>query len=630
MKISPAIHTKDQVTESPQQSALNFQSERRGSVLVGALLIVVIVTALVGVAFIATNGASRMGGRGKEFVGLQRAAEAAVEYGYGIWKQRIFAAGRPISTAEASAGLISPAMPGFSYASAAQNGPLAIYATDQFGAPFVGTGNPPTRVLTNLSDYPGFVGFASSYLVSAKMQVVGNLGSVETVGVRRRFQYIEVPLFQTMYFFEHDLTIFNPAPMIVGGLVHTNSDLYTSTYINGGLTFTGNLSYANNYYTTSKLPPFSSNGGGGGGTPFPPIYPNGEANQVTKVARYEPLGLTLASVFNTTDTNQNNDGYRELIELPVAGVPDPPEIATRRLSNKAGLVMTINGTTATVTTQNGTSATPVQIAAIKGAFTGKTTIFDQREGKTVDVANIDVSKLTAALNTGGPTNFNGVLYVVDVTPVTTSGPSPSPNPKTVRLKNGGVLPDAGLTIASQNPVYVQGDYNTGTSTSVPPTSVPANATGNPTNADSPTAPGYIRKPAAVMGDAVMLLSNAWNDANSSSSLSSRTASNTTYNMAILAGFMPSGYQPTSGAQYGYSGGAHNFARFLETWNGKSCTYYGSMVELFQSGIFKAEWDLGNVYQPPNRRYNYDPNYATNPPPGGTDAALYTRGAWSKF
>ena len=627
MNNPPASKRNEPLASVVLPPQLSLEAKRSGSVLIGVLITVVVVTSLVGVSFVATNSAARMGGRAKEFVGVQRAAEATVEYGYGIWKQRIFAAGRPITTAEANATLSGPSMSGFTYASVANNGPLTISATDEYGAPTASA----TRVTTSLPDYPGWKGFASSYLVSAKVQAVGNLGSLEETGVRRRFQYVEVPLFQSMYFFEHNLEFYKHATMIVSGLVHTNSDLYASGSSSGTLTFNGNVSYVGNYSTTSDPPYANTWNGWSPNAEITPTFPNGESIQVSKVQRYEPMGLNVATAINTTDANPNNDSYREIIEIPKSGFTDPPEIASRRLYNKAGLVVSVTGTTVTVTAKNGTVATTAQITAIKNAFSGKTTMYDQREGKTVDIANFDVSKITAALGSGGPSGFNGVLYLVDETPVTTTGSSPSPNQKTIRLQNGGVLPNEGLSIASQNPVYVQGDYNSGaTSAASAALTVPANLTGNPLNADSPTVSGYTRKPAAIMADAVMLLSNSWNDANASSSVASRVASNTTYNMAIMAGFMPSGYQPTSGAQYGYSGGAGNFSRFLETWSGKSCTYYGSMVELFQSGVFTGKWDTGNIYSPPLRRYNFDNNFSNTPPPGGTDAAVYTRGAWSKF
>ncbi len=622
MKTSRDFNESDDATLAPRTPRLRPRIKENGAVIVVALIIVVVVTAMVGVTFLATNSASRMGGRAKDYIATQRAAEAAVEYGYGIWKHRIFVANGAITTAAANLNLTGPSLPGYAYSSSANNGPLTISATDEYGAPAA----TPTRVPVSLLEYPGWRGFAAGYLVSAKVNSVGQIGSVETAGVRRRFQYVEVPIFQMMYFFQDNLEFYKPANMIVGGLVHTNSNMWASSQ--SGLTFTGNVSYVG-AYTDNAAPP-----GGTGYSPWsgdsPPTFTNGQSTQLNAVPAAQPLGLSLTGVFNTGDTNPNNDGYREIIEQPVAGYTDPAEISSRRMVNKAGIVMTINGATATVTTQNGTVATAAQITAIKAAFTGKTTLYDQREGKTADVANIDVSLLNSTLNTLSTTGFNGVMYIVDNTPVTTTGTTPSPNPKTLRLKNGGILPTNGLTVASENPIYIQGDYNTGTSPSVPYTNVAANATGNPTNSDSPTVSGYTRKPSSVIGDAVMFLSNSWSDGNSSLSVGSRVASNTTYNTAIMSGFMPSLYTPTSGSQYGYSGGGNNFPRFLESWSGKACTYYGSMVELFQSKTFTAKWDTGNIYVPPTRRWNFDTNFSNSSPPGSLFTVVYTRGSWSKF
>jgi hypothetical protein len=110
----------------------------------------------------------------------------------------------------------------------------------------------------------------------------------------------------------------------------------------------------------------------------------------------------------------------------------------------------------------------------------------------------------------------------------------------------------------------------------------------------------------------------------------RAATHTTYNTAIVSGFMPSGYQPPSGAQYGYSGGANNFPRFLENWTDDSCTYFGSMVELYQSKTFTGAWDTGVIFRPPLRRWNFDENFRSTPPPGSLDAVIWSRGTWAKY
>ena len=193
--------------------------------------------------------------------------------------------------------------------------------------------------------------------------------------------------------------------------------------------------------------------------------------------------------------------------------------------------------------------------------------------------------------------FNGILYIDDASSLGYT------DPKGIRLTNGSTLPTEGLTVASQNPVYIQGDYNT----------------------------SGTRVSSAVFADGVTILSNNWIDSNSSGALSGRKASNTTVNTAIVGGFLPSGWtDPVSGAQYGYSGGLNNFPRFLEDWKGKTFTYVGSMIELFTSQIATGEWDTGSIYVPPTRVWSFDTNFVDNPPPGSLTAVSMARGSLMRF
>ena len=625
MKTNPA---------TPQMRRLKEQSQS-GHAMLMALTIVTIISGLAAVAMRRSSDATRTSARASSFAAAERAVDGVLEYAYGTWKTAISQKDSPLNTTSDNGVLVptGPAIPGYTYATA-----LRIDPVDAYGSP---TGTPAPSV-TQLATYPGWHGNTYSYIASVRLQSTNGPTSNRPVpaGAKRLFQYIEVPLFQSMFFYENNLEIYRPAPMIVSGLVHTNSRLLVSgqgdkTGIE--LQFNGNLSYAGGNSTTPGYSTTEVPVGGALWAGFtaliaatnmePPTYAaGGESQQVANVERYEPLGKSPALVINTADTNPNNDSMREIIEPPNTSFSDPPELAKRRAYNKAGIIFTINGTTVTITAQNGTVLSATTITNLKTAFTGKTTIYDQREGKNVDVANINVSKITTELNAVS-SGFNGLMYIHDTTAVTTS----DPEPKTVRLQNGGVLPNSGLTVASQNPVYIQGDYNTGTTTS--PTSVPANSTGNPTNTDSPVVSGYTRKPAAVLADAVMFLSNSWSDANSSLSVSSRPASNTTYNLGIMTGNIPSGWDPDGSgpaAAYGYSGGANNFPRFLEAWSGKTCTYYGSMVQLFQSKTFTGKWDTGNIYSAPNRRWNFDTLFSTTPPPGSLDAVAIIRGGYTKL
>lgn len=157
----------------------------------------------------------------------------------------------------------------------------------------------------------------------------------------------------------------------------------------------------------------------------------------------------------------------------------------------------------------------------------------------------------------------------------------------------------GLTIVAENPVYVQACYNN-----------PGQCGMSSVNWSS-TSVG-----ASVVGDAVTLLSDNWNDVNSfwaPYSPGSRTGGTTTYRMAVAAGKGIPFKQPTSGSppqDFGTDGGAHNFLRYLESWSG-TLYYEGSIVSMYYNhqaeGMFKC---CTTVYSPPTRGYQFDQNYLT--------------------
>jgi len=165
--------------------------------------------------------------------------------------------------------------------------------------------------------------------------------------------------------------------------------------------------------------------------------------------------------------------------------------------------------------------------------------------------------------------------------------------------------NCGLAIATENPVYVQGDYNT-------------NSAGGGSNWTDP----YVAS--SISADAVSLLSNNWNDVNSfstpycgddSSCPSNRTAVTSYYRVAILAGVagtfpLPGGTTSATIPQdFGTNGGVHNFLRYIEDWGNQSLYYKGSIVQLYYSrqanGTYKC---CTTVYSPPSRGYNFDTDF----------------------
>jgi len=171
----------------------------------------------------------------------------------------------------------------------------------------------------------------------------------------------------------------------------------------------------------------------------------------------------------------------------------------------------------------------------------------------------------------------------------------------------------GFTVASENPVYVLGDYNSSAADptwGAPPSDVAGHAA------------------ASVIADAVTFLSNNWSDRASLgiggtgtvTNTGNRVAANTYYRVAVAGGKNLAFPWPAAyGAQdFGTDGGVHNFLRYLENWGGKTLNYKGSLVSLYyatyNTGVFKC---CTTVYSPPTRNYSFDMDFA-NPaglPPG---------------
>ncbi len=174
--------------------------------------------------------------------------------------------------------------------------------------------------------------------------------------------------------------------------------------------------------------------------------------------------------------------------------------------------------------------------------------------------------------------------------------------RALKLVNGGIvagvnsLPASGLTVAAENPVYVQGNYNATT---------------------DPLAEPNV--PASVVADAVTLLSNSWSDAVSfqvPNLATSRNATTTGYRMGVVAGkglsFTYCGAACGSPQfLFGTDGGVGNFLRLLEDWNiaGVSINYRGSLVTLHISrqatGTFKYNQ---NVYNFGARNFTFDTDF----------------------
>ncbi|MCP3915555.1 MAG: hypothetical protein GY711_08375 [bacterium] len=189
-----------------------------------------------------------------------------------------------------------------------------------------------------------------------------------------------------------------------------------------------------------------------------------------------------------------------------------------------------------------------------------TTVFDARQGGDVAVAKIDMD----ALNGSGAFPANGLLYASHY------GLDEGTSAAGVQLYNGEELADA-LTVVTEGSVYVQGDYNV-----------------------------TDKQGCAVIGDAVNLLSNAWDGSKTPGNLPA--ASDTTFNAAIVTG----NYVTESGR---YNGGLENLPRFHESWSGVDCVIRGAFVNAWESAHATGDWVYGgDRYRAPRRLWAYDTDF----------------------
>ena len=173
----------------------------------------------------------------------------------------------------------------------------------------------------------------------------------------------------------------------------------------------------------------------------------------------------------------------------------------------------------------------------------------------------------------------------------------------LKLVNGvlGNLPTPGFSVGSENPVYVQGEYN-------------ANAGfGDPHAA------------AAIIADAVTFLSNAWGspdvgigDARTfqfPNIASSRSATSTWYRVAVAAG-KNMAWDPTAwstNVEDGMDGGVRHLFRSLEEWPaGQSFNYQGSLASLFKSqyavGVYKCCSTVFAILDQDDLNYSFDTDF----------------------
>ncbi|MEW6188012.1 MAG: PilX N-terminal domain-containing pilus assembly protein [Thermodesulfobacteriota bacterium] len=551
---------------------LNVHKNNKGSALVISLIILVVVLLIGGAALKMANTETHISASDVAAKQAFQAAEAASAYEASMLRNYLatsLAFTPPIATINSS--ISEPTLTGHT-----------IVETSPIQAP----SSPQQRNATG--QFNGLTAFTQDFRIETTARANNGRASVKLVRV---VQDQLIPLFQFGVFYQNLLEIFPGANMTFTGRVHSNANIRLGATATASLIVNQNMT--------------------AGGT----------------ITTYQPgtyHGETFSGPVSVTSQTQ---GIPQLA-LPIPETADPIQMIQRctdpaqcspsgnenyRLMSKSGLRI-IDG----VAYNKNNQVVDLSSCGSNNPIESDGSFYDRRESKYVSSTQINLSKLQNcsaaynALNDPPAGGDAGILYV--------SNTQEGTDLDAVRITNGANLNNTtalpyGLMVATDNPLYIQGDFNT----------TPNPVTGHPV-------------PVALASDAMTILSGSWNSTTDTNSktykddLTKRIANNypegdprrtTTVNAAILTGNVPS----TDETGVNYSGGLENFPRFLENWTSKELEYGGSMVCLWQSQRATGRWAYGSPrYTAPIRdwSYNMDP---LNMPPGTPRVRNLQRVQW---
>ncbi len=478
--------------------------------------------------------------------------------------------------------------------------------------------------------------YAYQFDVEGKATSMDGSGATETL--KETMRVLQTPLVQYFLFFggsgdAADLELNTGPHQNSWGRVHTNGDLYAAAYSTFDF---------RNYDTDNQMSPHSWTVAGKiihGWKPGSPSYPvnpvkfKTEADGQADMTPSEDVDRSFDPDV-TADVTLVESKYKGYIQIgvPVKQAPgrtqfvrggfyedrstNPQRLTVHGLKivGTGPLVAAGTGiqvfaseptpnTNVTALIANGESSTGTAMAPFLTPIVDNPSAFnDCREGDVVSTTDIDLYALEtwyqaylADLGLAEPED--GMLIYTSRSPNAAYQNNTTGVLHAIRLRviDGatGSLPGVlmNTTVATDNPYYIQGDFNT-------------------------NAP---LRGVAVIGDAYNVLSNAWIDQTSPgvyrklcNGSTSPNPAETTHNLAAFSGIVP-----TDGTIW--SGAFINYPRMHECWDDTPCgrssgneiplNVNGSLINLWQSAQGTSKWQLsGHYYNAPQRNYGWDINF----------------------
>jgi len=409
--------------------------------------------------------------------------------------------------------------------------------------------------------------------------------SEETVTIQQGVELLSICIFDFFLFWNEDLEMYYNQPITFDGRIHSNGNIYLGTM--RGMTFNSSVTAAGHIYHHAK----------GGGV----ISPPGSINIMDFWGSYQDMFQGEYWLDATQPTWEgeaierwggmvmdSSHGIQPMwfdvasqstpqIEVIKRGLPsDTPELRQAKYYYQA-TVRILNGI---AYDSNG-----VTINMGPGTLTFDS-FYDHRERRTMYVTQLDIGAMIA----NGTVPSNGIIYM-----------SGSLAGDAVRLINAQTLPANGLSIVTDNPVYVYGDYNT-----------------------TPV------RPASIISDAVTVLSSAFDDERTLHGFVNQQAVETWVNACLMTGNQESVWYGGIGGEF--NGGMDNVIRFLERWSSTYLHFQGSMIALWRSEQATGMWRNGSYFSPPIRDYGFNPDLLDpgNLPPSAPIIHVIQAGSWRQI
>ncbi len=503
---------------------------------------------------------------------------------------------------------------------------------------------------------------AQEYVYTAYSTSLDKLDFPEAI-LALRFKNRFIPIFQFMAFYNKDLEFGSGTFMQVTGPVHANGDLYLNA-VNSGTILEILDSISVSKYDPNLPASQTTNGYEGGNLYRGSKQNSGSCSETVEIVTIaddslslQPLNCDGASSRRLVPESELTATWPETVSVGNNFVEVPPPgnfLVGGEYWNSSDLRIVFNINTNSVEVRNqadvlnasltttlsqcALSQDPVTFNAQNIIYmdavnsTGPITVSDQfpdrREGtylapQPYELINVDIQALLTCINNNnnllslGPAG--GIVGLADDTEgglvfYFTVNATNKDN-YGVRFYNGASLSNVdtnlqGLTLVTDLPVYLQGDFNLG---------------------QSGAANANNWRPAAIFADTFNVLSNSWRDnngvlecANDPLIAVSATPNTMEANVAVISGTDTTGNKEGSDGWNGtvYSGGVHNYPRFHEDWNStgfgaSTCTqaqtlsYRGSFVSLNRPAIADGQWQCCGTnayYYPPIRNYGFDDRF----------------------